>query len=296
MTPVELRKTEGPVQIAFEGVGDDGSPVILVMGYAMTRVAWADQVAGLRDNHRVVTFDNRGVGRSDRPAGPYTMAQLAGDTLAVLDALEWEDAHVVGVSMGGMVAQHVALTAPARVRSLSLIATHAGGMFGRLPTLLGLGRFARVIMGPERGRAEAFQRLLYPEAFLATAPQQWFDGALEAQLSAVPEPHVRRAQMAAILGHDTRANLGRLGEMPTLVIGGSEDILVRPAACARLASLIEGARYERIEGAGHGVTRQCPERINTLLLSHFAAADSSRGPFETAQRAQTGQSNPSNAQ
>jgi len=269
----ELGKTSGDVGIAFEVHGECGTPVILIMGYTMTRSAWTNQVEGLRGKHQVASFDNRGVGGSDRPAGKYTMAQMVGDTLRVMDTLKWKKAHVVGVSMGGMIAQHLALEHRQRVSSLSLIATHAGGFAGRLPTLRGMRFFVGATMGRGRKRLDSFQRLLYPEAFLANASKEWFESAIWARLREVPDPHTRKAQMAAILGHDTAPRLAELAGLPTMVIGPRLDILVRPSQVARLAKLIPGARYERIEDAGHGVIQQCPKQVNDHLLSHFADAE-----------------------
>jgi pimeloyl-ACP methyl ester carboxylesterase len=271
--------TGGEVHIGFEVHGESGTPVILIMGYTMTRSAWANQVAGLRGGHRVAIFDNRGVGRSDRPAGKYTMALMAADTIGVMDALGWEKAHVVGVSMGGMIAQHLALGHRNRVSSLSLIATIVGGMAGRLPTPNGMRQFVGATLGRGRKRLESFQKLLYPEAFLRSAPKEWFESAIWARLREIPDPHTRKAQMGAILGHNTASRLGELRGLPTLVISPQLDILVRPAQVARLASLIPGARFEPIEGAGHGVIQQCPRQVNHLLLEHFDAVDRAERPL-----------------
>ncbi|MCA9537524.1 MAG: alpha/beta fold hydrolase, partial [Myxococcales bacterium] len=135
------------VELAYEVAGAAGSPVLLIMGFSVPGRAWSGQVPALAERHRVAWFDNRGVGNTQARPGWYSMRLLADDARRLLDHLDWPTAHIVGVSMGGMIAQELAVTVPDRVRSLTLIATHAGGVRARTPTWRGLMRFAGVTLG-----------------------------------------------------------------------------------------------------------------------------------------------------
>ena len=132
---VAVRYSElGPHRIAYSCAGDSGDPVLLVMGLTMRGDAWRHQIDDLAQHHRVAWFDHAGLGAS----GPVRsrrlrMADLAADAIGVLDSLGWERAHLVGLSMGGMIAQHIALDVPGRIATLSLLATHSGGCQPVLP-------------------------------------------------------------------------------------------------------------------------------------------------------------------
>lgn len=159
-------------RLRFE-VHGAGEPVVLIMGFGMPGAAWRNQVPTLAARHRVVHFDNRGAGATESTAGAYSMGLFAQDTLALMDHLGMQRAHVVGVSMGGMIAQELALRARPRVRSLTLIATHAGGLRAVLPPRGGLSLFFGALRGKgPKARLEAVERLLFPRSTSppATAP------------------------------------------------------------------------------------------------------------------------------
>ena len=263
-------------RIAYQSQGSAGTPVLLIMGFNMPGRAWRHQIDDLSEGHRVAWFDNRGVGRSVAAPKPFRMAQLADDTASVLDALGWDDAHLVGVSMGGMIAQHVALRHRDRVRSLSLIATHPGGLRAALPPTLGLKRFLRASSG--KNQLAAVERLLFPDAYLATWDRTRLREGMIDDFTP-PGPHrFRMAQLAAIARHNTRNSLKHLAGIPALVIKPTEDILVDPRGSDRLAQGIPGATLLEIPGAGHGLVRQVPEILNPALLAHFAQRDLRSGP------------------
>lgn len=258
----------------YEMQGEGGAPVVLVMGFGMSGRAWAPQVRALQRQHRVVIFDNRGIGESESSRVPYGFAQLADDAVALLDHLDIPSAHVVGVSMGGMVSQHIALRHPGRVRSLSLIATHPGGNPLRfLPTLRGLRHFVKANTSEGSIRFSALRQLLYPPEFLARSrPEEDFDAESMERFAVPADPYTRMQQLRSILRHDVTRQLPTL-RVPTLVVRPGRDILVRPAHSDRIAALIPGARVLRCDDAGHGVTSQCAEEVNRALLAHFADAD-----------------------
>lgn len=275
--------TVDDVQLHYQVAGA-GTPVLLIMGLSVPGTAWRFQHPVIAQSHQVCWFDNRGVGGSDAPAPPYTMAQMAADAVGLMDHLGWRDAHVVGVSMGGMVAQHVALEHRARVRSLSLLATHAGGALARLPHASGSWHFLRAMLGPKAGRIDATAHLLFPPAFRARTDPAWIRDVLTKDFGKRPPKNGRRGQLRAVFGHDTRGRLGELAGLPTLVIKPERDILVRPTESERLHRDIPGSRILRLPEAGHGLLRQDADAINAALLSHFAAADAARAPAPVAAR------------
>jgi len=268
------RTDQRPIQIAFDTAGTEGSPVLLVMGYCVPGKGWVNQVRDLSLHHRVAWFDNRGIGRSDRPPGPYTMADMAADAVAVMDQLGWQEAHLVGVSMGGMIAQHVALTYRHRLLSLSLLATHAGGFVSRMPTLRGLRHFIGGMFSKTTDdRLASLERLLYPPDWLAGSDRDAVRQALIEQFGDPVPQRTRTAQLAAVSGHHTRDRLHRLADLPTLIIQPTDDLLVRPAESERLLGLIPNATLLRLHATGHGLIRQRPREINLALLEHFANAE-----------------------
>jgi pimeloyl-ACP methyl ester carboxylesterase len=271
--------------------GAERLPVLLIMGFMMPGRAWRLVLPSLTDAFSACTFDNRGAGDSDAPPGPYAMGELAGDALGLLDHLDWPRAHVVGISMGGMIAQHLALASPARVASLTLVATHpGGGPRALLPPARGLGAFvaanalataSRALKGGlpalsaplRRGRYAALSQLL-----LSAAHVRAHD--LDARIDLLahdfepPAPEAgRKGQLAAILAHDTRGRLADLGGIPTLVVKAPDDRLIDPRHSDALAAAIPNARLMSLDGAGHGLVREMPERLGGLIANHLAVAE-----------------------
>ncbi len=257
----------------YEVHGDDGPPVVLIMGFGISGRAWAPQIEGLKGRHRVLVFDNRGIGESESSKTSYGFADLADDTAALMEHVGFPRAHVVGVSMGGMVALHLALRHRPRVASLSLIATSPGGSLLHLaPRPRALALFLRANTARGAARFAALRQLLYTPAYLAGArPEDGFSGA-QLDVFAVPADTVTRLnQLRAVLRHDVVRALRGL-DAPTLIVKPEDDILVRPHNSERLHALIAGSRIERIRDAGHGVTHQHAALVNRALLEHFAAA------------------------
>ncbi len=264
----------GTFKLHYELIGRSGSPVVLIMGLTVPGRSWRSILPALEPHHRVAYFDHRGVGGSSAPRGPYSMAQMAGDVVALMDHLGWAQAHIVGLSMGGMVAQHVALNSHSRVLSLTLLATHAGGWQARLPQLKGVFHFFQTqLLRDRQAKLSALSNLLFPKEFLQTCDRHAVRQGLEDDFGEAVPKSVLLSQYAAIQGHYTADKLGRLKHLPTLVIRPGQDILVRPEESDRLARLIPNARLARFDRCGHAVTRQDPQRVARELLQHFAAAD-----------------------
>ncbi len=267
------KETLGDVDIHYDIVGE-GTPVVMVMGFTMSGSAWRFQVPELSKKHRVVTFDNRGAGKSSQPAGPYSMAMLAEDTIALMDRLGIEQAHLVGVSMGGMVAQHVAIEHADRLLSLALIATHPGGFFMRIPPLSGLAWLSTAAVGVSR--AKAAKHLLFPRSFRREVGDEWLESVLSRDFANPPSKAGRRGQLRAVMGHNTRRGLPKLGGLPSLVVRPGKDRLVAKRGSDAIHALIPDAKLLALSEAGHGIIRQSSAELNAALLEHFAAAELSR--------------------
>jgi 3-oxoadipate enol-lactonase len=242
----------------------EGTPLLLVMGVAGHHRVWGlDFLDRLTEQHDVVMYDQRGIGASSWVDEPFTLDDLAADALAVMDEVGWDDAHVVGFSMGGAIAQLLALDHPARVRTLTLIGTwgdsdHVWG--DKIGLLAGAGR------AEDTATAERmlFEANVSP-AFAADARQRWrFTGA--AASVKVPGPVVGM-QMTAAAVHDVSRRLGSL-DVPTLVVHGTQDGIIRTAAGERLAAAIPDARLLLLEGAGHHVAWERPEETASAVLAH----------------------------
>jgi 3-oxoadipate enol-lactonase len=251
----------------YESIGRAGNPpVLLIMGLAVSSKAW-DRLPELlsRDFH-VLAFDNVGTGESARSGFAYRMGDLAEDAKAVLDHAGVACAHVFGISMGGMIAQELALRHPERVRSLALGCTFASWRKGTAPPLstrldllllnLGFatpGRIARVLVSAEWHAA-------HPNGAL-----EWLRRAERTAL------RFATAQVLAIARHDTFDRLSRI-RVPTLVLTGTADKLVPPANSEVLARAIPGARLVMLEGAGHVFPLEREEETVRLLREHFLAS------------------------
>jgi len=257
----------------YEVHGDTGTPVVLIMGFGISGRAWAPQVEALSARHRVVIFDNRGIGETETSKTPYGFADLADDVVGLMDHLGFDKAHVVGVSMGGMIAQHLALRHPGRLLSLGLIATLPGGSLRHtVPSPSSLALFLRANTTTGAARCAALRKLLYTEGYLKQAnPEQSFNrGNLE--IFAVPaDTTTRLNQLRAVLRHDVTRDLPRV-TIPTLVVKPEEDRLVRPENSDRIAALLPNATVLRLKDAGHGVTHQHKDVVNSALLEHFGRA------------------------
>jgi 3-oxoadipate enol-lactonase len=245
----------GDIELYFDSTGA-GAPVLLVMGLGMNATGWWRTVPVLARSHRVLAFDNRGMGRSGKPPGPYTMDELADDAVAVLDAAGEPAAHVYGISLGGMIAQHIALRHPDRVRGLVLGATTAGGELVAAADPVTLAFFfRRADMPPDEAVWASVPYNYGPATRAHHAQRIGEDIAQRLRYPVEPEPY--KAQLAAAAGHDTSARLGEI-RAPTLIVHGEQDRMVPVANGERLAARIPGARLKTYPGAGHLYTTDEP--------------------------------------
>ena len=269
----------GDVDLYYEEHGA-GDPLLLVMGLGADSTAWMFQVPDFARHYRTIVFDNRGVGRSAKPPGPYSIAQMADDTAGLLDTLGVERCHVVGVSMGGMIAQELALRHPARVRGLVLGCTYpepdaeierqrrdsVAEMGG---TVTATGDVAIDLSGLD---PLLFFQTLLPRVF----NQAFIDNELPrlmALFGTVLQYGVSLeailAQAGAVMSHRTTDRLHRIAA-PTLVITGDADQLIPPAHSDVLARHIPGARLVKVPGGSHGFNLETPEVFNRTVLDFLA--------------------------
>lgn len=246
-----------------------GDPVLMLMGFGMRGLVWRPQVEELKLHHAVATYDNRGLGQTPFPDGPFSLVDMAEDALEVADSLGWDRFHAVGVSMGGMIAQELAIRHPDRLKSLALLATQPGGPLAVVPPVRSLPRLMLIGVAPERFRGRLTHRILYPKGSLDhTTREQRLQRSDDADgvLGLAP---IRRLQLAAIRKHDTRDRLKDI-QAPTLVIQPALDRLCRPEHSYTLVQGIPRARLLRLPQAGHGLVFHAAPEVNKALLEHFA--------------------------
>lgn len=254
--------------IAYDVVGS-GPVVLMIQVVGAAGSAWLPQVEGLASRFTCITFDNRGMGRS-RPAGrPITVEQMADDARAVLDHAGVSAAHVVGHSLGGLVAQHFAAAHPLRTKTLALLCTFATGKDAAPLTARMMWLGLRTRLGTRRMRRRGFLQLVM-------AP-----GTVPANADALA------AQMAPLFGHDLadqppvvneqlkamrRAavpNFAVMTSIPTLIATGVHDPIAPPRVAVKLRASIPHSRYAEFPDASHGLPIQHANRVNALLAEHF---------------------------
>ncbi len=248
------------VRIAWERRGPDaGTPVVLVHGLGYGRWGWEPVVDDLAERFPVVLMDNRGIGASDVPPGPYTAAQMAGDVLAVLDALGSDRVHVVGASLGGMIAQHVALERPDQVGRLVLACTTAGGAVGHPMPQRTVELLQRMpSMEPVEALRAAVDNALGDVQ--GSAREALVDRIVAHRLAAPQDPAGWQAQAHAGTTHDLGEGVSRIA-VPTLVLHGDQDRVVDVRNAEVLGALIPDARVHVVPGGGHLWFWEQPETL-----------------------------------
>ena len=258
------------VRLAY-GRRGEGPPIVLVHGLGLSGNAWLrlpDHLAAV--GHTVLTPDNRGTGGSDAPTPPYRMRELADDLAAILDHAAVGPAVVVGISLGGMIAQHLVLRHPGRVAGLVLAATTAGLPFGRPPRPLALASLvASLALPPRLSRIHGM--LLHPSNLPRSAELL---APIEAEVAAL-SPQRRRngflGQLAAAAFHSAGHRLGRI-HVPTEVIVGEFDPILPPANARILARRIAGARLTVVPNSGHVFPLEDPPAYEAAIRRVAARA------------------------
>ena len=246
----------GDAEIWWDATGDGDPPLLLIQGLGYTADMWHHVIDGLAAHRRVIQFDNRGVGRSSVPEPPWTVEQMADDAVAVLDAAGAQRAHVFGVSMGGLIAQEVALRHPDRVLSLILGCTHPGG---REAARMDPDAAAMLMDKDPKSPREAIEASL-PFIYASTTPPDDIAADVEVRLRFPLRGKAYWGQLDAMRKH--RGTYDRLGGItaPTLVLHGDADRLVQPSNATLLADAIPAARLVWLPGASHVFWTDQPDR------------------------------------
>ena len=247
-------------RIFYEDRGE-GDPILLITGLGGSGEDWRETPAELALSHRAITIDPRGAGQSDKPDMPYTGELVAADVRAVLDAAGAARAHVVSVSMGGMIAQEFAIRHPERLQSLMLIATYAApDAWSR--QVFAVRRMVLDALGQQAHFKLATLFLFAPAGFRAMADEI---AAMERDYSANnADLPIYLRQFQFCVDHDARDRLGGI-TAPTLVVTGSDDILTTPAQGRDLAALIPDAEFRDIAGASHMMMWQKSAELRQLI-------------------------------
>jgi 3-oxoadipate enol-lactonase len=256
----------GDVELDYERSGS-GPPLLLIMGMSGTALHWGVPFLELlRHDFEVIAYDHRGVGASSRLEGPITIAQLVEDPSGLLSGLEIDSAHVLGISMGGMIAQELALAHPEQVRTLTLGCTYCGGPESVQGDPAVLRRLAESMMSGDRERAmrTAWEINVSRAKAEDAGAYAEFHAIVEQRAVAVP---VIMAQLQACAAHDTCTRLSEL-TTPTLVIHGTDDQMLPVENGRQIARLIPGAKLEIFDGVGHLFFWEQPERAADLLRAH----------------------------
>ncbi|HET8565779.1 MAG TPA: alpha/beta hydrolase [Solirubrobacterales bacterium] len=264
-----VRTPAADLHVERSGSGD---PLLLIQGMSGTHVSWGEPfLAPLREQFEVIAFDNRGIGLSGPVDGPFTIKEMAEDTAALLGELGLESVHVVGISMGGMIAQELALAHPDRLRSLTLGCTYCGGSGSQLMPEENARKLLGGMSSGDRDKAirAAYEVNLSP-AFRAEESRY---AAFHEMATTVPAAkETIELQVQAIFGHDTS---GRIGEIatPALVVHGTADGVLPYANGELISSLMPSARLETLEGVGHMFWWEQPEVSASLIREHALAGD-----------------------
>jgi 3-oxoadipate enol-lactonase len=256
-------------ELYYERAGE-GEPLLLIQGMSATHLAWGRPFrAAIEASFDTIAFDNRGIGRSGEAQLPFEIRDLAGDVAGLLDALELDTAHVVGISMGGMIAQELALAHPERIRTLTIGASYCGGPEGTLMAPEDLQMLGAAFASGDREQVlRAMWEINLSPGFREDDSRYATFAEMGAALPA-PQPVVLQ-QMRACGAHDTHERLAQI-DLPTLVIHGDTDRLLGYPNGRQIAALIPGARLETLEGVGHMFWWEQPERSAELIREHALA-------------------------
>jgi pimeloyl-ACP methyl ester carboxylesterase len=245
-----------------------GESLVLIMGLGADHLAWGFQVPAFAERYRVIALDNRGAGQTDAPDHPYTTRMMADDTAGLLDVLGIQRAHVLGVSMGGMIAQELVLNHPDRVRSLQLHCT-----LGRPDAYVG----AQIAVGRVQHRTLTREESLRSTYLWLFAPATYNERPELVEMilqTALTNPHPMSLtgflrQCDAVQAHDTLDRVSAI-RCPTLISVGDQDILVPPRFSRALAARIPGATLRVFEGGGHGYFWERPDVFNAACLDFLS--------------------------
>lgn len=250
------------INYSIEGQGD---PLILIIGLGSDQSNWRLQTGFFKKNYQVITFDNRGAGKSDKPLGPYSIKMMADDTIGLMNYLHIMKAHIMGVSMGGMIAQEIAINYPERVKKLILGCTFCEnkGVSGfSVEVSNAIEEYKKTLPGVDRIRkvVTTIIDLSFNTNIFRIVTLPLMKSAIKfSSLKGVAE------QLEAILAHDTRDRL-KMVESPTLVLMGTNDKVIKPTSSEVIANLIKNSKLVKIVGGSHGFSGEMSNEFNKIVL------------------------------
>jgi pimeloyl-ACP methyl ester carboxylesterase len=257
-----IAKTE-KLNIYYEIIGQ-GDPLVMIRGVGSNLDHWYEQVPVLSKKYQLLLFDNRGIARSSDPGGSFSTKEMAADTVALMEAVGIKKAHVLGYSMGGMIAQELALACPDKINGLILVATDCGISL-RIKARPEYSRlFTEMIrLGTDEAKTAAAGCLFTQKTFESRPDiiQRYAEVSLRFP---APQKTLER-QWEAITRHDACGRLQNI-TAPTLVITGSEDVLIPSENSSVLAERIPDARVRFIDGGGHLFVVEQPQQFNEAIL------------------------------
>ena len=253
----------GDIDLYYEIQGS-GDPLVLIMGYGADSGRWFAIRDKLAQEHRLIIFDNRGTGRSDKPEGPYTPEMMAGDVVGLLDAIGVDRANVFGASMGGAIAQYFALIYPQRLKNLILGCTNCGGKKYIKPSLFAIAFLMSIAKMPVEKKFQKMVPWVLGKDFIKKNPEvvkRYVEISTE---NPTPE-RASVAQYNVVITFDTYDRLAQI-KASTLVICGAKDRIVNPKNAKILASKIPGAELHIIENSGHAFYIDSSEEAARIVL------------------------------
>jgi pimeloyl-ACP methyl ester carboxylesterase len=266
------RMQVGSIHLNVNDVGS-GDPLLLIMGFGMSGDMWVQSLPHL-NSFRTIYFDNRGTGGSDSPPGPHTIEQMADDAVGVLDACGIERAHVYGISMGGMIAQEVALRHPNRVRRLVLGCTMPGGTNAHVAPPEIIEQLVTAVQvqasDPERS-VELSLPLLFPRSFIDAQPMLKPMMVAAMSMMKPTPPETATNALEGIMAWSAYERLHAISA-PTLVLHGTDDVLIPAGNADLLANRIPNARKVLFDGEGHGYGASDPVGVHRHIVEFLTEA------------------------
>ncbi|MFW9962814.1 MAG: alpha/beta fold hydrolase [Candidatus Sifarchaeia archaeon] len=258
----------GDIEIYYEIYGSqDAPPLVLIGGWASFRWIWFRQIPTLMKKYKCIVFDNRGAGKSSKPDYPYNMEMMAADTVGLLDALGVERAHILGISMGGLIGQQIALSYPEKVHSLILVSTHFGGP-NHIPipddVVALLVALPTETISYEQAREMRYRATFSPQ-FIAENKELMEQ--IDEWVQQHPAPlYAQVHQSSATAEFDSESELKNI-TAPTLILQGANDFTILPKNAELLAERIPNSKLQFIEGAAHFVIIEKYEEFNQEVMS-----------------------------
>jgi 3-oxoadipate enol-lactonase len=260
-------------ELYYQTAGTEGPKVLLVMGLRARGIAFQPLIERLQADHQVAWFDHRGVGESAALTGPTSMTEMAADAVGLMDHLGWEQAQVVGVSMGGMASLHLALNHRPRVQGLTLITTTARGGFVVVPSPSTARLYLGTLNGTLERRLGYLARILYSAEFLAREDMANLVGRLVLAFGH-DKPGTLKAQLTAVSKHDVRHRLHELHDAPVLLVSAGKDRLMPLKHMEYLRQALPQAHSAHFPGAGHGVLAELADEVAEAVRAHVVRSRS----------------------